>query len=105
MQPNNRVAFATGNTLLDACRSEERDSICSGYIAGIADAINNSMYSILRPDKSGTNMALVCTTKRILLPQLVDVVVRFLESHPEMRHYAAASLVGAALSDAFPCAG
>lgn len=104
MQPSNPVAITTWNALLEACRSAEESPFCSGYVAGIADAINNSSFSILRPDKANHRMALVCTTKNIQLQQLVDGVVGFFDSHPEIRHYAAAALVGAALSDAFPCA-
>jgi hypothetical protein len=69
-------------------------------VDGIADAINNSTFSINRPDR---RMAFVCARGAITGQQLVDVVVRFLQQHPEIRHYGASNLVAEALSDAFPC--
>jgi hypothetical protein len=99
MQPDGRTMFMNGTTLLDACQ-KAGDAFCLGYVDGIADAINNSPTSIYRPDRS---IALVCTTTAITGRQLVDVVVRFVQQHPEIRHNAAANLVAAALSDAFPC--
>ena len=35
--------------------------------------------------------------------QLIDVVKRWLDDHPEVRQYTAGSLVTAALREKFPC--
>ena len=39
----------------------------------------------------------------ITVGQLVEVVVNYLRDHPEARHYAANSVAGVALKQAFPC--
>jgi hypothetical protein len=33
----------------------------------------------------------------------LEIVKRFLDQHPELRHYGASSLVAEALAEAFPC--
>lgn len=86
------AGFFTGNDLWNHCRGDAIDrSACYGYIAGIADATE---FEVPR---------LICMPAHVLMPQLHDVVIAYLEAHPETRHHAAADLVGVALLRAFPC--
>ena len=45
----------------------------------------------------------ICVPMGVTIGQAGDVVKKYLEDHPERRHYAAASTVFAALTIAFPC--
>ena len=65
-----------------------------GYVEGVADTLAADEYL------TGWNACLVGGLTDV---QLRDVVVKFLEGHPEERHFAAAALVAQALAKAFPC--
>ena len=86
------AAAGDGNELLAACLrpAETFDrGYCLGYIVGAAGALELE--------------ASVCPPKGITLGQLKDVVVRYLQAHPEIRHQSATFLTSIALIDAFPC--
>jgi hypothetical protein len=44
-----------------------------------------------------------CFPKGVEGPQIVDVIKRWLDEHPEVRHYSASSLIAEALKEKFPC--
>jgi hypothetical protein len=88
--------FQTGNTLMegwiaskrmDQNRNSREDAMLSarffGYVTGIADVV----FDIPRAATAG---------------QLLDIVGRYLDSHPEERHEAGALLVVRALGSVFP---
>src|SRR5262249_29553323 len=90
--------YQTGNDLLDAWRVRQRteqnprvstdlieETFLVGYITGIADVV--------------LNMPIPPTVSR---GQLADIVGKYLESHPEERHEAAAVVVVRALGRVFP---
>jgi hypothetical protein len=79
-----------GNTWLSACTSQRTSpsySLCVGYVRGFADGL------IIRENWPPSN---VTTT------QLVDVSVRYLRNHPEMRHTAVNALLLKAFNEAWP---
>lgn len=86
-------AFYNGNDLLELCRGPAAGQ-CSGYVAGVADAITGG-----RGLKGWTP----CMPHAVTIGQARDVAVRFLEMNPEIRHVTAAYLVARALDEAFPC--
>jgi hypothetical protein len=63
--------------------------LCMGYLAGVSDIMSTN-DDICLPDNAA-------------LPQIVDIVVKYLTDHPERRHYSASSESGIALMQAFPC--
>lgn len=65
-----------------------RDAFCLGFIAGV-QAVNE-----------GTK---VCTPEGVTYAQTEDVVVKYLQDHPERLHESSARLVADALSGAWPC--
>jgi len=87
------IAFETGNDLLEKCRTQ--NPMCLGYVSGVIDA--SQMYQ-----SAGTNR-LVCPPTGVTRTQVRDVVVRFLEEHPESRQRAAAVIALSAMGKAFPC--
>jgi len=94
------AVYATGNTLLAWClsasRSEQR--LCDGYILGVADVM-------LENKKIGDVAACIPVPVRSRgWSQILNVVQRFLASHPEKRsQLSATNLVARALAEAYPC--
>jgi hypothetical protein len=89
--------FSTRATIcgLTVRQGDAHFGLCAGFVVGIADAMSNV---------TGVLGRRAC----IPLPavprgQVIDVVKRYLEQHPETRHDSAVSLVAQALSEAFPC--
>lgn len=88
--------FMTGRTLkagLEGWYSDEsddtvRDSSAFGYVIGVHDAM------------SGT---LVCSGDDVTQGQVVEVVLRYLRSHPETLNKSADTVVVAALKGVWPC--
>jgi len=90
------VYFVTGNTLYGnyleykKCRASQRhDAIAAGYfmgyVAAIADAWSGIMFEF----------------PLIKQEQLFDIVGKYLENHPELRHKVASLLCFMALEEAF----
>jgi hypothetical protein len=82
--------YQTGNDLLEACRNSIY-GMCLGYAAGIADAA------------AFTPASNVCIPDAVILNQVRDVIVDYLNAHPEIRHEPAYFLATKALSMAWPC--
>lgn len=64
------------------------DSWSMGYIQGIADALDNDGFCLPRNYAAG---------------ELKEVVVKYLNDHPEKLHESRGVVVGVALHNAFPC--
>ena len=56
-----------------------------GYVIGAIDAVDN------------------CVPQQVTRGQAAEVVFRYLDAHPELRPFLAASLVKAAVAEKFPC--
>jgi hypothetical protein len=88
-----------GNALFDMCsewphgkaddvKGAFKTGTCVGYVWGAAGALGNA--------------SMVCL-KGVQQNQLVDVIKRWLDEHPEVRHRSASALIGQALMEKFPC--
>ena len=93
------VPAYSGNDLLRDCTNDNvraSQSFCVGFIAGAwaGALIEGSVYHPGKPNFVIPNEA--------NLSQLKDVVVKFLNEHPEQRHLPAGVLVLLALKEAFP---
>jgi hypothetical protein len=88
-----RIAYYTGNTLLELCESSE--VACTAYILGAADGQFSTTIATSR------DLA-YCIPDGSTAAQLRDVVLRYLRQHPEERHRLAAVLVASALAGAWP---
>jgi hypothetical protein len=91
--------YVDGNALLAACKSGggQSSGLCLGYILGVADTLAEWKRS------EGGN---VCLNPKVAGGEITDVVVRYLQEHPEYRH-AGASLqtmtgIGLALRCSLP---
>jgi hypothetical protein len=91
-------AGMTGNGLLRKCQGQGETTImamnkgfCLGIIAGYTDALRTS---------KGRN---VCIPNEVEWGQRMEVIVKYLENHPEKRHIYYEVLIIDALLEAFPC--
>jgi hypothetical protein len=96
-EPPASAQFYTGNDLYAVCiatQSEEAFNTkwgeCLGYIIGIADA-----HIFAAPRN--------CPNSQVTRGQARDVVIRYLQLNPGIRHLSAETLASAALAQAFPC--
>ncbi len=106
-QPASAIGtFESGNSFEAKCRRPEGsygDGVCSGYITGAADAMA-SVQSHSDGSVEGRRFGFRwCLPKGVTFGQTVEVVEKWLSSHPETWHLAAPSLVAHALAEGFPC--
>ena len=86
----------TGNKLLRAL-NEPANSIQRALATGYVQGVSNSM-EVLYP-----NQSLSCTPEGLTVSQMLDVLKRYLENHPETQDQPAIVLIVAATRQAFPC--
>ncbi len=79
--------FYTGNDLYAQCIA--KSAACFAYVEGIAGALAQDGNVCMPPQLTGNKVA--------------DVVMNFLEAHPELRPASAASVGYISLQRAFPC--
>ncbi len=92
----------TGNELWTHCVSADPNSqyfnpLNSGICVGVVTAIADTLATY------GVYGFRACFPAHSTRGQAEDVVKRYLDQHPEKRHYVAADLVAMALAEAFPC--
>jgi hypothetical protein len=91
-QNDNHKSLQTGNDLSNTCRhftSQESstfdDGVCMGYIAGVGDSIG------------------FCGGENVTYGQMIKVVLKYMNDHPEQLNQQSSSIIHRALFDAFPC--
>lgn len=84
-------AAIDGNKLYRYCRSGS--TYCAGYVTSIAHVMSTGAVV----------GGFTACTQGAANTQMVEVVKRFLERHPEARQNAAGRLVAQALAETFPC--
>ena len=90
-------SIESGNTLLTKCVGPaETELVCAGYTSAIYDMIN-----LL--ETTNVTAKLHCFPSGVTRLQIRDVIVRYLQNHPEQRHRGAAGLIRDALQEAWPC--
>ena len=99
LSAQSQAAFYSGSDLLQRCESDSDApyNTCAGYIMGIVDYQDTLLgWSYLDEPK-------FCVPLSATGTQLVKVVTKRLNEHPEHLDFSAPSLVANALNDAFPC--
>jgi hypothetical protein len=86
------AAWVDGNELYDLLSQKQKipsnvaaESVGVGYVIGVIDSAEN------------------CIPQEVTRGQLTDISFRYLDTHPEYRHFAASFLVRAAITEKFPC--
>jgi hypothetical protein len=85
-------AAGSGSTTADYVKAQRFISYMSGVVDGIGLLSTTGMSTIR-----------VCLPKSATIGQLSSIVMNYLRTHPETRRQAAATLVLAALLEAFAC--
>jgi hypothetical protein len=88
--------FVTGNDLLRYCEDPQvaPENICLGYVLGVADSLDaRRVLDHVRE----------CIPKGVAPTQVRDIVVKFLNSYPQVRQDPAANLIGVAVILAWDC--
>lgn len=87
----------SGNTLLAKCVGPpELQLVCGGYTTAIYDMINFLEANKIMPKRH-------CFPSGISRGQIRDVIVHYLQHHPEELHAGAGHLGIEALQEAWPC--
>ena len=97
------AGFFSGSELLERCEARlsetgntARGNTCFGFVVGISDSHDNfTMWGKMSP--------LWCSPDNVGTDQLIRIVTKYLQEHPESLHLEASSLVSNALNFAFPC--
>jgi hypothetical protein len=92
------TTYWDGSDLLKHCTSEStfEIGICGGYLTGTADTLE-TVEVWTEP------MGEACIPSNATISQLIKVVVKHMQEHPENLHFTATSLVLTGLREAFPC--
>lgn len=91
-----RVGYLDGNTFLRQC--ENSRVACVTYLQGV----NDGLLAVI----VGTNRDMIyCIPSRATIDQVADIVIRYVEAHPERRHLQMPVLMTNALADVWPQCG
>lgn len=80
-----------GNDLWARCKGEPIGAACSYYVGGVTDGL------------AAAGGLSACVPNGVTYEQVADIVRKYLEANPAMRHNGAAFLVHRALRKGFPC--
>ncbi|MGU5678101.1 Rap1a/Tai family immunity protein [Aeromonas allosaccharophila] len=87
--------FKDGNDIYRICTTPKDDkyfhmdaSYCQGYIIGVVDTVDGFF---------------ACLPEGVTVGQNVDIVTKYLATHPEIRHMEGSIIVTDALKEFFPC--
>ena len=87
-------SWVNGNELKKYCSSNSYErGICLGFTSAVANIVANEPVAGWR----------ACIPDGVTRGQLRDIMVKFLDDHPEELHLEAASLAARAYKEAFPC--
>ena len=88
-------SWADGNDVKTYCRSgsPSDQGVCFGFAIAVASIVANEPVAGWR----------ACVPRGVHGRQLVDIMVKFLDDHPEGLHANAVTLVATAFAIAFPC--
>jgi hypothetical protein len=96
---------STGNDLKETCDLDQgkflSHSACTGYILGAVEM--TELINAAADRSKDKKQFSVCIPAGITYGQIVDVVKKFVDDHPEERHQKASVMVFLAVQHAFPC--
>lgn len=107
----------TGNMLLDACTAPNdlaKAGFCTGYVLALNEGLRfgvayAAITAGIQPENASDlnqfseGILRYCLFGTVEIGQMSDVIVKYLQEHPETRHETARYLSLTALQEAFPC--
>ena len=110
--------FIGGQQLIDSCRGylryKKKDRIttwqetqqiyfetglCQGYVTGVVDTVSAEGGQAFKTNSAGP----ICLPKGITDDTLTDIVARYVDQSPTVRHLPGAQLIIMALANGLPC--
>jgi len=96
------IHFATGDDLFSWLTGSPDDLLRgTQYILGAVDGLSES--GVVRRLGSTPFQATTCLPRELTVRQFASIVRQYVGHHPEARERGAASLVGQALAEKYPC--
>jgi len=98
--------YESGNDFLRLCENPTTSFIsgaCQDYVLGVVDGIQVGIrveHNYVGTPKTAEPF---CLDSKATLGQEVQVLIKFIKTHPEKAHFATSVLVLGAMADAFPC--
>jgi len=92
---DNALSSTTGKELLESCRGDPGVR-CYAYIQGVVDTVLAFQQGNVVPSR-------ICLVRGVATKAFVDVVVKYLEAHPETLPGRASDSVIVATIGAWPC--
>lgn len=94
---NTTFMFENGETLLAKCENKapEYALACTAYIVGAVDGIKKDIFLGRAPDN--------CWPAQMAAEQVRGIVIKYLKTYKDQRHFPASLIVSVALNDAFAC--
>ena len=103
-QPASTAERIDGHQLLEQCEklgegpaNNYYAGTCAGYIMGVIDSHNGAAGTEKMPEPY------FCIPGDVSRGQLIDIVLKYVEAHPERRHFGGATLIWIALVFEYPC--
>ena len=111
------IAYQSGEQLTNRCiaylrfrghdpvtQEEEQQvlydsGLCLGYVMGVVDLVRAEHEQAFKTNK----VAPICLPESIIGETLTEIVARFLDQHPAVRHLPGGELVIVALANTLPC--
>ena len=92
------AAYFNGSLLNKYCSSESKyeQGMCLGYVVGVVDSFNTT-------NPLQTSKRIICIPPAVTSGQLVLVLKKSMQEHPETLHLPASAHTLSALTAAFPC--
>jgi len=99
----------TGTQLQSTCKKPDIGyAYCLGYITGATQALSTWSAATKRATANHTASpnapSLYCLPRAVSTVETMQVVVKYMDEHPERLNLSADTLVGYALEAAYPCA-
>ena len=79
-------------SMLDAYNQKPNDNFDAGFFAGYVSGVTETLNGVIW-----------CTTGNLPLEQLLSIVSKYLDQHPEQWHMSAQYIISIALAEAYPC--
>lgn len=93
----------SGNQLLDLCEGYKKEKLKADLGPGCFMYISGVTQTLVLTDDTETTMVSPCPRKGVTQEQIADVVIKWLDDHPEKRDLPAPAIISKSLNEAFPC--
>jgi hypothetical protein len=93
----------SGNHIYELCQHFKTERVSGSLGPGCMMYIAGAAQTLMLNDDAETTMPSPCPGKRVTIEQITDVVIKWMDDHPEKRDLPAPYIVMKSLNEAFPC--